>query len=163
MAVPKSERKPSDVEYLIILQDLEFYFINQLEQEKSYIKGLTEELVRLSMEAYNNATMFFELTSGKLLGTFAERKKYCKKTYYTAREIASQINIIIKIRMTKNQNVKGLVMQTEKLLKVCELMQKNLIKLNKKQSEEDYNEQLKEMQSKIVTENNITYVRRSGK
>lgn len=130
MSVPKSERRQSEVEYIVILQQLEEFFINQNVSENR-VPALSDELVKLSMEAYNCATMFFELCNGRIVGTIAQKKKYCKKTYYTARELASQINIMIAFRMRANKPTAGLVQKTEDILKVCELMLGHLNKLNR--------------------------------
>lgn len=136
MSVPQSERRQSDHEYIVILQQIEEFFIDNNESEKSRVPLLSEHLVQLSMEAYDSATMYFELCNGKVKGTLAQKKKYCKKTIYTARQLASQINILVAYRMGRNQKVKGMLLKTKDLLKVCDLLQSQLTKLNRT-TEED--------------------------
>ena len=67
LSVPKSERRQSDVEYIVILQKLEKFFLDFYSDEKRRIPLLSEELVRLSMEAYNNGTMYFEMCNGRIM------------------------------------------------------------------------------------------------
>ena len=131
MSVPQSERKQSNVEYIVILQDIEYFFIKKFKDKNNYIPGLSDKLLKLSMDAYDFGTMYFELCNGKMLGTLTQKKKYCKKTFYTARQVASQINMYIRVRMEEGQTVKELVLITNKLLKVCELLQEQLRILNK--------------------------------
>ena len=129
MSVPKSERRQSDVEYIVLLQKIEEFFINQ-NLSDNRIEKLSDELVDLSMKAYNYATLYFEMCNGVILGTLAQKKKYCKCVFWTARELASQINIMITFRMHMNKPYKELINKTEELLKVCNLMRKHLTVLN---------------------------------
>lgn len=131
MSVPQSERRQSQVEYIIILQDIENFFINKFQSKEECIKGLSERLLQLSMNAYDNGTMYFELCNGKIIGSIDQKKEYCKKTFYTARQVASQTNMLIKYKMDRNKSVKELLIITQKLLKVCELLQNQLKSLNK--------------------------------
>ena len=131
LSVPKSERRQSDVEYIVILQKLEKFFLDFYSDEKRRIPLLSEELVRLSMEAYNNGTMYFEMCNGRIMGDLAQKKKYCKKTYWSVRELASQINILMAFQMEKNKPTKGLVIQTQDILKVCDLLRNQLTELNR--------------------------------
>ena len=130
MSVPKSERKQSNVEYITILQQMEIYFLELNISESGYVKGLTDELVNLSKIAYNNATMYFEMTNGIIQGTLAQKKKYCRLTFWTSRQLASQINILVTFRMKQNKSVKNLILKTNDLLKVCKMMQEQNYKLN---------------------------------
>ena len=138
MSVPKSARRQSEVEYVVLLQKIEEFFINQNLSENR-IEKLSDELVRLSMEAYNYATMYFELCNGTVLGSLAQKKKYCKCVFWTARELASQINIMIAFRMRMNKPYKELVNKTEELLKVCNLMRRQLTILNHTREEDEEN------------------------
>ena len=134
MSVPKSERRQSDIEYIVLLQKIEEFFIAQ-NMSDNRVEKLSDELVNLSMQAYNYGTMYFELCNGVILGTLAQKKKYCKCIFWTARQLASQINIMIAFRMRMNKPCKELVKKTEELLKVCNLMRSQLTKLNHTQEE----------------------------
>lgn len=131
MSVPQSERRQSNVEYIVKLQLIEQFFIEYHNNEKTRIMGLTDELVRLSIKAYNDATLYFEICNGRVLGNLSEKKKVCKRTYWDARELGSQINILVAFRMKDNKNIKGLLIKTKDLLEVCELLRKQLTELNK--------------------------------
>ena len=134
MSVPKSERRQSDVEYIVLLQKIEEFFIAQNTSDNR-VEKLSDELVNLSMQAYNYGTMYFELCNGVILGTLAQKKKYCKCIFWTSRQLASQINIMIAFRMQMNKPCKELVKKTEELLKVCNLIRSQLTKLNHTQQE----------------------------
>ena len=134
MSVPQSERRQSDVEYLTILQNLEVDFINRLESDKETHKTIMKEIVRLSIEAYNYATLLYEISLGKVMGSIGEQKKYCKKTYWTMREIASQLTVYTNIRMREGKSVKFIILKTQDLLKACNLVQDQLRKLNKEEN-----------------------------
>lgn len=53
MSVPQSERKQSQYEYVTILQQIELDFLYDNADTKRRVPLLSEELCRLSMEAYN--------------------------------------------------------------------------------------------------------------
>lgn len=130
MSVPKSERRQSNVEYIVILQQMEQFFLEANTDEKNRVPYLSDELVKLSIQSYNAATKYFETTNGIIKGTLAQRKKYCTQAMWSLRELAAQINILIAIRMNLNKSVKGLVLKTNDLLKAFELLQEQLKKLN---------------------------------
>ena len=130
MSVPKSERRQSLQEYVVILQQVEQFFLNQNLSDKYRIPLLSEELCRLSMEAYNDATRIFEMTIGTIRGTVADKKKYCKKAIWTIRELAAQINIMVAFRMSNHYPVTGMVEITQKLLKAIELIEIQLDSLH---------------------------------
>lgn len=134
MSVPKSERRPSDVEYVVKAQKIEQFFINYNNDEKTRILGLTDELVKLSIDVYNNATMFFEVCLGRVMGTLADKKKYCKKTYWSFRQLAAQMNILMAFRMEDNKPIKGLLIISQEIFNSCELLRKHLTKLNKEKN-----------------------------
>ena len=137
MSVPQSERRQSQQEYVTILQQMEMYFLDLLTQP-DHIYGITEHIFRLSTEAYNNATIYFEMTIGTVRGSLADRKKYCNKTIWAVKELAAQINILIAYRMRYNKSVQELVIKTKDLVKVTNLLIEQLtkmknIKFNKKE------------------------------
>ena len=134
MSVPKSERIQSQQEYIIILQMIEMDLINAA-QSKSAVPFISDELVRLAVDAYNSATMYFEVCNGIIMGGLAQKKKYCKQTYWKARQLAAQINIMIAYRMRSSKNTKGYQIHTRQLLKVCNLLEEQLKKLNKEEKE----------------------------
>lgn len=135
MSVPKSERRQSNVEYVVIIQKLEQFFITKNLDENNRIPGLSEELVRLSIEAYNYATLYYEMVNGKVAGTNSQKKKYCKNTIWTVRNLAAQINILVAFRMEQRKPVKELIQKTEEILKACKLLQAQLTILNKEEKE----------------------------
>ena len=126
MSVPQSERKQSRVEYVVILQKTEQFFLNVCNDEKKKIPYLSEELLRLSIEAYNYATLFFEMIYGKIKGEPALKKKYCKKTIWTIRNLCAQINIFIACRMEQNKSINQLKIIIQNLVKACDLLQAEL-------------------------------------
>lgn len=131
MSVPKSERKPSNVEYIVKLQMIEQFFISMNNDENNRINGLNDRLVELSMNAYDYATTYFEMCNGRIEGTLAQKKKYCQLTFWEARKIASQINILIAFRLEQGKSTKGLVIKTKELLDVCNQLRGQLTLLNK--------------------------------
>ena len=70
MSVPQSERRQSKCEYAVILQQVEQYFVSILGDPecKTYIPGLTEKLFELAADAYNDATLYFEMSIGTVRG-----------------------------------------------------------------------------------------------
>ena len=135
MSVPKSERRQSNVEYVTIIQKLEQFFITKNLDENNRIPGLSDELVKLSIEAYNYATLYYEMVNGRVIGTTAHKKKYCKNTIWTVRNLAAQINILVAFRMESRKPVKELLEKTEDILKACEILQAQLTILNKEDKE----------------------------
>lgn len=123
MSVPQSERKQSQYEYVTILQQIELDFLYDNADTKRRVPLLSEELCRLSMEAYNNATCVFEMTIGTIKGNSADQKKYCKKAIWSIRELAAQINILIMHRMKNNFTTQKYVDITARLLKAINLIQ----------------------------------------
>lgn len=136
MSVPKSERRQSDFEYVVILQKMEEFFLDNLEKEKLDMpRKLAEELADLAIKSYNNATLYFELCNGKVQGDIGHKKKYCKITMWTLRELAAQINIAMVYKMRHNKNTKGLQIKTQELLTAFNLLQKQLSELNRKEKD----------------------------
>lgn len=129
MSVPKSERRQSDIEYIVILQQIEQYFIDCLKQDYK-IPVLSEKLVEKAIDAYNYGTRFFELCNGKVSGTLAQKKKFCKETMWNLRELASQSNILVACRMKDDKPVKGLLQNIHKMSDAFDLLQNHLRKLN---------------------------------
>lgn len=132
MSVPKSQRRQSEVEYIVILQQLEQYFIECLKQDYK-VPILSEKLVEKSIETYNFGTRYFELCNGKVQGTLAQKKKYCKETMWNLRELASQSNILVACRMKDNKSIKGLLENIQKMSDAFDLLQNQLRKLNQMQ------------------------------
>jgi hypothetical protein len=133
MSVPQSERRQSKCEYAVILQQVEQYFVSILGDPecKTYIPGLTEKLFELAADAYNDATLYFEMSIGTVRGDLPSLKKYCKKSIWDIRVLAAQINIYIAERMRQNKPIQGLIDTTGKLFKAQELLTKELGKLDK--------------------------------
>lgn len=132
MSVAKSKRKDSRVQYVVILQQAETFFIEKYAKEKDDRNSIIlNELVRRSMIAYDNATKLYEMTFGNVKGSMPDKKKACKNTYWAIRELASQLNILIVLRMGESRPVSELNQLTYKLYQAAEQVRNDLDKINK--------------------------------
>jgi len=122
MSVPKSKRKQSPYEYIVILQQICIKTIEFNNNENKRIPLLSEKIAEKSLETYCDATRYFEMTIGSIQGNLSEKKKFCKKTIYESRELSALINIFIAERMKENKSVNELVQMTSELNKVVELL-----------------------------------------
>lgn len=133
MSIPQSERKQSRAEFAVILQKTEQYFLNLcLDDGEKKIPYLSEEMLKLSIEAYNNATLYFEMIYGGIPSDTALKKKYCKKAIWTIRNLCAQINIFIACRMDKRKPIQEQKLIIQDLIKACDLLQEELKSLERK-------------------------------
>lgn len=86
MSVPKSQRKQSSVEYI------EVKLINFNESENRYIPFFTEHLCELAAKAYDNATLFFEISKGTVRMGQASKFHNYKAIYNADKQIRRLID-----------------------------------------------------------------------
>ena len=130
MSVPQSERRQSLVEYTVILQNTEIFLLTQGMIKDWYYPLLSEKLVDISIEAYNQATKLYEMTKGTVRGNNANIKKTAKKAMWAIRELAAQLNILVMLRMEENLPVKKIIAIVEDLKKAFDLIKEQLDKLH---------------------------------
>ena len=122
MSVPKSQRKQSSVEYITILQNIEVKLISFNESENRYIPFFTEHLCKLAAEAYDNATLFFEISKGTVRGVRADKIKAGKNAVWSIRKLSSQFTAYIRLRGVENKATAELSHMNHLLGRAAELI-----------------------------------------
>lgn len=103
MSVPKSRRKQSEVQYVVIVQRIYNRLIQFCDEQSHYVTFLSERLCENAAVAYDNCTLFFEMTRGVMRGTNSDKKKACKNAIWSIRQLASELNVYMGWRITQSK------------------------------------------------------------
>lgn len=92
------------------------------ESENRYIPFFTEHLCKLAAEAYDNATLFFEISKGTVRGVRADKIKAGKNAVWSIRKLSSQFTVYIRLRGVENKTTAELSYMNRLLGRAAELI-----------------------------------------
>lgn len=130
MSVVKSKRSESNIEFLNTAREVEIFYLKILAQKpKKYKAFLSDELIRLSADTYNNAK-----AANSIYPASADdaklRRQYMLKAYCSNQMVISQTEVLYAVCQSDALSIKELEQIAHKLYDLDKLL-KAVIKKDK--------------------------------